>query len=49
MKRISGTYKGIYFIGVIMFMSLSGIKVLLSKESAQVHGKNILVIDRKDI
>ena len=49
MKRISGTHKGIYFIGVIMFMSFKGIKVLLSKESARLHGRNILVIDRNDI
>ena len=49
MKPISGTYKGIYFIGVIMFMSFEGIKVLLSKESARLHGKNILVINRSDI
>ena len=49
MKRITGTYKGKQFIGVVMLKSLYETKVLLSKESARLYGRNILVISRNKL
>ena len=49
MKRITGTYQGRQFIGVVMLRSLNEIRVLLSKESARLYGRNILIINRNKI